>query len=120
VSKILAIDDAAAILEHVQNVLRAAGHSVWTAQSAKAGLAILAQTDVDVILTDIYMPDEDGLDVIRRARQLRPTVPIIAMSSGTGHWDMLAIAKVMGARLSLVKPFTDRGLIEAVAYVCGS
>lgn len=117
-AKILVIDDAASVLAHIENVLSSAGHSIRTTQTVREGLAILANTEIDLILTDIYLPDDDGLHIIQQARRSWPETPIIAMSSKTGHWSMLRVAKVMGAKLTLAKPFTDRGLIEAVAQVC--
>lgn len=118
-AKVLAIDDSAAMLAHVAHVLEQAGHQVLTAGNCKEGLALLAADGVDVILTDIYMPDQDGLDVIRQAMKLRPRTPIIAMSSMTGKWSMMKIAKLMGACQGLPKPFSDAALIAAVAQACG-
>ena len=78
-------------------------------------MKLAARTSVDLIVTDIYMPDKDGLEVIAEARRVCPGVPVIAVSSFTGARDMLRTAKLLGAICTLQKPFTDQNLLQAVS-----
>jgi len=79
-ARILVIDDSASALELAGQILRQAGHEVVTAESGKQGVSILASQALDLVITDIYMPEEDGLEVIRNARRSRPGLRVLAMS----------------------------------------
>jgi DNA-binding response OmpR family regulator len=77
------------------------------------------QERFDLIVTDIYMPDGDGLEVIRDLRRVRPNIPFIAMSGMTGQRDMLKVAKYLGASQTLLKPFSAGDLLAAVEAAIG-
>lgn len=113
-AKILVIDDSASTLELVGDILTSAGHQVTTANSGKRGRAILTQEPLDLVITDVYMPDVDGLEVLRDVRRIRPGMRVIAMSSMAGKLDMLVVAKALGAVLTLRKPFCTSDLLDAV------
>jgi DNA-binding response OmpR family regulator len=113
-AKILVIDDSVSVLEHLKVVLSDAGHEVATADSGGGGLERLWQESVDLVITDMYMPGEDGVDVIRQTRILFPGIKLIAMSSRTSELNLFSVAKALGAAATLQKPFKPEELIQAV------
>ena len=113
-AKILVIDDSTATLDLIRETLTAAGHEVVAAHSGKRAEAILGSQRLDLVITDIYMPDGDGLEVLREARRTRPGLRVIAISGVTGRYDMLGVVRALGATRTLRKPFTAARLLEAV------
>jgi CheY-like chemotaxis protein len=112
--RILVIDDSPSILELAETMLVSAGCEVVTCLDGETALRTLSRESFDVILTDIYMPGEDGLEVIRKAHQMGVRAPIIAVSGATGARNMLTVAKLMGAAQLLPKPFSRLELLAAV------
>jgi CheY-like chemotaxis protein len=119
-SNILVIDDSPSALETIAMMLAGAGYQVCTCADGKPALQMLKHEAFDLILTDIFMPEQDGLEVIREAHQLRPSLPIIAMSGIIGEGNMLAVAKYLGARQLLIKPFSNADLLTAVGAALGT
>jgi two-component system chemotaxis response regulator CheY len=116
-AKILLIDDSESIRVFLEQILSGAGHQVLTAADGKHGLEILRSTPVDLIVTDIYMPELDGLTVMRRAQELCPGVRVIAMSDRIDTHHLRATTRAEGAFLTLKKPFTPQDLLTAVEAV---
>jgi len=118
---ILVIDDDAAIRGSVRRLLERAGHTVLDAADGAAGIRQLRTAPVALMITDIYMPGEDGFATIRRVRREWPAIKIITMSGGSraGPADLNAGAAAMGAARTLSKPFDAGDLIEAVNSVLG-
>lgn len=116
---ILVIDDDAAIRGSVRRLLERAGHTVLEAADGAAGIQQLQTALVELVITDIYMPGEDGFATIRRVRRDWPAIKIITMSGGSraGPADLNAGAAAMGAARTLSKPFDAKDLIEAVRSV---
>jgi DNA-binding NtrC family response regulator len=119
-SKILVIDDSISALQAVEMILADAGYHVHTCLGGRSALQALQQESFNLVITDIYMPDEDGLEVIRDSRRIRPNVPIVAMSGITGPRSMLRVAKFMGASETLQKPFSREELLAAVVVALGA
>jgi len=120
-AKILVIDDSRSTLELVQDILTHEGHEVKTADCGKRGEARLTTEPFDLVITDVYMPERDGFEVLRGVRRRHPGLKVIAMSSATGKYDMLKVAKALGAAETLRKPFNTEELLEAVnACLAGS
>ena len=116
--RILVIDDDEMIRALTCRFLVTVGYDVQDAASGKAGLACLRQQQADVIITDIVMPDMEGLELIRELRRADPAVKIIAMSGGgRGPASYLELALKFGARQVLPKPFTKDSLIAVVKDV---
>ena len=113
-ARILVVDDSASALEIAETILAEAGHQVIGCMDGKHAVQILGAQAIDLMLTDIYMPDEDGMELIRHTRRLHPETPIVAMSGVTGQRDMLPVARRFGARTTLYKPFSKTQLLEAV------
>ena len=120
-ARILVIDDESAIRSLVRRLLERAGHTVLEAADGQAGLRQLQPQPVDLVLTDIYMPGEDGIATIRRLRREWPQIKIITMSGGsqTGPADLNENAAAMGAARTLSKPFDADDLLKAVQSVLG-
>jgi two-component system, chemotaxis family, chemotaxis protein CheY len=112
--KILVIDDSPSALQVIAMTLAAAGYETCTCSDGKIALAALRSEAFDLIVTDIYMPEKDGLEVIQEGHRIGPNIPIIAMSGMTGERSMLAAAKLMGACRTLEKPLSQTGLLAAV------
>lgn len=117
--KILVIDDSQSMLRLVESILVPAGHEVIALSDPTKAYELMAQSRLDLILTDIYMPDRDGLEIIAGARKICPHVPVIAASSATGEKDMLRMARMMGAAGTLPKPFSSSDLLHSVSRVLG-
>lgn len=100
-------------------MLVGAGHSVSTAEDGLQAPKIMAAHPIDIVITDLLMPERDGLEFITEIRKAYPAVKIIAMSGG-GHIardSYLRIAKTFGAHFLLEKPFSQANVIEAIATV---
>jgi CheY-like chemotaxis protein len=113
--RILVIDDSPSALQVIETMLVNAGHMVITCSDGKRAVEMLQREAFDLILTDIYMPDDDGLEVIRDAQRVHPCLPIVAMSGVAGRRNMLAVARHLGACQILQKPFSREDLLDAVA-----
>ena len=115
---ILIIDDEPQILRLLSLVLSKKGYRVSAADSGRRALELLGSGSVDLVLTDIFMPDMDGLEMVMHCRQHHGDVPIVAMSGGghqPGNLDGLAVAREMGATAALAKPVDTVDLLDTVA-----
>ena len=120
-ARILLIDDEAPIRRFAAEILQRSGHEVVTAADGRAGLQRLAEQPCDLIITDLIMPDKDGIETIVELRGRLSQVPIIAISGGglLNADDNLKIAKMLGAKITLAKPFTGAQLLAAVQTLLG-
>lgn len=120
-ARILAIDDEQLVRFTLQEILVEAGYEVIEASSGKLGLEILAKGGVDVVITDIVMPEMDGNAVIAKIQERWPDLPIIAIS-GSGRTmthNYLAVTRELGVKNILTKPFSKNELLEAVEHFVG-
>jgi DNA-binding response OmpR family regulator len=121
-ARILVIDDDEALRQVVSAILQSAGYAVATAANGQEGLDQLAAGRFEVVLTDLIMPEKEGLETIREVRRRDATIKIIAMSGG-GFGDSrtyLGLAEKLGAHLTLPKPFSGTELLACVAAVIGA
>src|SRR5476651_904752 len=81
-ARILVIDDDLAIRSVLLLLLERQGYQTVVAENGRSGLSILEAGDVDLLIIDIFMPEMDGLETIRRVRQISPALPIIVISGG--------------------------------------
>jgi CheY-like chemotaxis protein len=117
-AKILVIEDDPNVAMAIQHSLAGAGHTVLLAANGKEGINELRRSTVDVVVTDLFMPEQEGLETITVLRKGYPKLPVIAISGGNIASDtMLKIAKDLGAQEVLQKPFGVRGLLAAVEKV---
>lgn len=117
--EILIIDDEPAVRGFFREVLEGAGYGVVEAASAKSGLRLLRERPIDLVVTDILMPDMDGLEVTRTLHRDFPAVKIIAISGGQQDIDYCDVARFLGAHETLMKPVTMSRLLETVARLLG-
>lgn len=116
--RILVIDDDSQVLKMLQEML--SGYDVIAVDSGARGLEVLAGERVDLVICDVFMPEMNGLEVIRRIRKDRPGVRIIALSGGRfRRIDSLKEAEQLGAAASLEKPVDWEELTTVVARVLG-
>lgn len=125
-ASILVIDDEEDIRDVLQMVLESAGYDVLVASNGAEAIDLQRKTPFDLIITDIIMPDQDGIATIKALRQQFPGIRIIAISGGGGIDPMtykpeaitttayLAAAKQAGADQIFTKPFERDDLLEAV------
>jgi DNA-binding NtrC family response regulator len=116
-ANILLIDDSPSILHMVEQWLIAAGHRVTSRNSGLHIGRLLRTTNFDLVITDIYMPEVDGLQLLGLLRKEHRKLPCIAMSSAEGNLNFLGAAKQLGAVATLHKPFTEDALRAAVSAV---
>jgi DNA-binding response OmpR family regulator len=116
-TRILVIDDDESSRTLAREALTRAGFEVLVAADGAAGMRLMAEVSVDVVVTDIYMPGQDGVMTIRRLRRSHPTLPIVAMSGGSSAGDMLEAALALGASVALDKPFVPSEIVNAVRHV---
>ena len=102
---ILLIDDDAAVLDSLRLLLEAYGFRVLTASDGREGLAAFEQHAPAVVITDILMPEQDGIGAIREMRGIRPGAKIVAMSGGgkVDKADYLSVAEKLGADVAIEK-----------------
>lgn len=112
--KIVVIDDSESVLESIQTMLQSSGLEAEVFSKWASAFARVKADAVDLIITDIYMPEGDGLEVIRARRNMCPEIPIVAMSGMSGPRDMLKVARLMGACQTLRKPFSKEQLLQAI------
>ena len=111
--RILAIDDEAVILELIQAMCRSQGWQVVTASSGEEGLALIEQSQFDLVLTDLAMPGMTGLDVARRIRIQWPELPIILVTGWEAELNSAPL-KAAGISEILFKPFRIEQLTEVI------
>lgn len=108
------IDDSALVVRWIERALCGAGHEVLGLQCGRKVLETLEHTSVDLLITDIYMPGLDGLEIIQRVRTLSPGTRVIAISARAPERNMFAVARFLGATETLQKPFHQEQLLQAV------
>lgn len=113
-ARILVIDDEELIRFALREMLEGDGHEVEEAEDGNAGLACLANNGIDLVITDIVMPNKEGIQTISEIRKSKPELPILAISGGgrIGAVDYLARSREAGATEVLRKPFSDVDLRE--------
>lgn len=116
-SRILVIDDDDDVRGVVVESLKTAGHEVFSASNGAEGLAFQEKHGADLVITDLIMPEMEGIETIRAFHGAFPAVGIIAMSGGGRSLDArsyLSVARELGADIVLPKPFGAQALIDAV------
>ena len=117
VADIIVIEDEAAIRRLVVRILGRSGHVVREAANGRDGVALHREQPADLVITDLFMPEQDGIETIQQIREFAPDTPILAMSGGgsRGNTDSLEDAELFGADAVLMKPFSPEDLDQAIA-----
>ncbi|MDH3981473.1 MAG: response regulator [Kiritimatiellaceae bacterium] len=112
----LIIDDDETIRSVFSRFLTGKGHEIFVAADGRKGLRVLEEQDVDLVVTDIMMPETDGLEVVMAIRGKGAEIPVIAMSGGMHAMpmDFLPMAKKFGAKKVLYKPIELDDLLAAI------
>lgn len=113
---ILIIDDEEGIRTLLRTVLEAAGYEVMEAVNGRHGLDLYRHRPMDLIITDIGMPELNGLDMMLELTRQFLDTKVIAISGVEGATHSLDVAKLLGARRTFHKPFSMPHLLEAVRY----
>jgi CheY-like chemotaxis protein len=116
-ARVLVIDDDPTIRILVVGMLETKGHTTVEARDGRAGVAIFSKQLVDLVVTDIVMPEQEGIETIGAIRRLNRSVPILAISGSStigGAGDYLRAAAALGATATLQKPFHPDQFIAAI------
>jgi DNA-binding NtrC family response regulator len=119
---ILVIDDDRQSRSVVRRALERAGYPVIEAHDGDEGTRMVGQKPPSLVITDILMPNKEGLQVIRELHEGDKALPIIAISGGSHHLApeaVLRLARCFGARATLFKPFALDDLLHAVRDAVG-
>lgn len=120
-ARILVIDDEPLVCEMLEEVLTSVGHDVATAPDGLEAVELMRSQSVDLVVTDIFMPEKDGLAMIEELRRTHPDVKIIAISGGSKirDADVYKWAAELGAAYTFQKPVEWRELLAAVEDCLG-
>ena len=117
--KILVVDDDDLIRELIYEILEPSGYQIFLADNGNKALEILDREPIDLIITDIIMPDKEGIETIIEIKKKLPQAKIIAMSGG-GQLDAnsyLSIAKKLGVKATITKPFDPVQLLQTIEKI---
>ena len=113
---ILVIDDDRFLRAFLRTILERDHHHVLQASNGREGLELYQEQSADLIITDLVMPEMDGLTLINELTRNFVNAKVIAMTGGMDGDSRLAAAKLLGARQTLQKPFSLDGLLGVVRY----
>ena len=113
---ILVIDDDTQLRELLCHVLEREGYAVLSAANGRDGMRLFSEHPVDMVITDIVIPEQEGLETIRELRHGNNDVKIVAMSESLPRFqfDYLRVAELLGASRTILKPFRSEDLVEMV------
>jgi CheY-like chemotaxis protein len=116
-ASVLVVDDEPEIRTVLRRVLERAGHAVTEAENGRKAVRALSEAPIDLVITDIVMPEQEGMETILQIRRLRPDIKIIAMSGGGRRvsMDFLPLAVRLGADRTFEKPFKPAHVAAAVS-----
>jgi DNA-binding NtrC family response regulator len=117
---ILVADDEDSIRSLLEHFLKSAGHKVVIVSNAREACEEMTKQNFDLVITDVLMPEGDGLDLITELKKVQPNARILAMSGGGRYLegsDYLKLAKGLGAHSAMMKPFTWQQLQDAIKEI---
>ena len=115
-ARVLVVDDVSEMRQVLRQALESRGYTVDEAADGREALLRFAQQQPDLVITDLIMPEQEGIETIQALRQECPTIPIIAMSGGgrVQPDSYLSMAEQMGADRTFAKPFHLGEILAAV------
>ncbi len=114
---VLVIDDDEQLRRMIREMLETQGYRTVVAPNGREGFRLLCLEPADLVITDIYMPEKEGLETIRELKRNWPAIKIIAISGGSNllnDYPTLTLAKKLGATCTLEKPFSYGELLSLV------
>jgi len=116
VARILIMDDEEEIRSIIRRALTMAGHEIIEAEDGAVGLRLFQASSFDMVITDLLMPEKEGIETILELREEHPDLRILVVSGGMAgdREGPLADAVSLGADAAVAKPFTVAELLEAV------
>jgi CheY-like chemotaxis protein len=111
---VLVVDDDGDVRKVLRLMLESGGYRVLEAADGREALDQVRGESVDLVLTDLVMPEQEGLETIQAIRREQPSLKVIAMSGAFGG-DLLSVAKLLGAHSTLQKPLRVEVVLRAVA-----
>ncbi len=121
--RILVIDDEVQIRMMLRKTLEHAGYQVMDAPNGVVGMELFHEETFDLVITDILMPEKEGIEIIGELRDHSPETKIIVVSGGSlniNPSNLLRSAKMLGAHGALLKPFEREDLLNTVRHVLNS
>ncbi len=121
-ARILIIDDEYLLRTVLLKSLELDGYQVMDAPNGKVGMKLFQEEPFDLVITDIVMPEKDGIEAIGELRRCFPETKIIAISGGSRNLKadyVLHTAEILGVHCTLFKPFEIEEFLTAVKYVLG-
>jgi CheY-like chemotaxis protein len=117
--EILVVEDDETVRDAVSMMLERAGYEVTQAENGLVAAGLIQDWTPDLVITDVFMPDGDGIEMLTLIRNRLPTLPVIAISGGspTLRLDYLRVADDLGAAATLQKPFDAEVFLSTVADV---
>ena len=113
-ARVLVIEDDPEMRKSLEKTLQSAGHEVVLAADGHEGMKHFRSLPSDVVITDLFMPNQDGIETMINLRREFPAVKIVAISGNISAGAMLSVAKRLGAVVVLEKPFDIDALLAAV------
>ena len=117
-ASILIVDDEPTLRQLLRTVLERAGYEVAEADNGNEAMGIIRAIELDLVITDIFMPENDGFELIQHLRRAAPGVKIITISGETPG-PYLTTARLLGADAVLGKPVSPEVLVDGVAHLIG-
>lgn len=119
-AKVLLVEDDELVRYSLTELLEEAGHQVFARENGFKIIEYVECNPVDIVLTDIVMPEVDGIEVLTAMRKSFPDLPVVAMSGGgrISGADYLQMAEMIGAKRTIPKPVKPDVLLDAVAELC--
>jgi PAS domain S-box-containing protein len=113
---VLVVDDESSIRSFLRKILTGVGYRVLEAKNGREAVLQIETSEVDMMITDLAMPEQEGIETINLLRRQRPRLKIIAISGRFGA-DLLHTAELLGADATLAKPIQPKTLLDTVALV---
>ena len=120
---VLVVDDDRETREMIREWLTSSGYNLLCAENGKEGTKIFRRQRVDLVLLDVFMPEQDGIEVLMEMRRMAKAAKVVMMSGGGGRMKVehvLKLAGKLGATETLPKPFTPMELTQTVDRLIGN
>lgn len=119
-AKVLLVEDDELVRYALSELLEEAGHQVFARENGFKIIEFIECNPVDIVITDIVMPEVDGIEVLTMMRKTFPELPVVALSGGgrISGADYLQMAEVIGAKRTIAKPVKPEVLLDTVAELC--